>query len=646
MDRAAHTLEPVRQLPAMHPEAEHTALLQVRAWRRQSQQQCSGSVNTATLLDFVSNAALEETTWGATRGGLRLMTCNHHEETGELYWIGRDVFCIRRPWYGFQYFLRLQETSGGWNKEEDWSREDSVMTSLYFVLSPVQGLPPPGNPTGAKVKWESKDMQLMDDVVVVDFRTKVLYLAESLPSLCTPLQAKVLELSRHLPQRIHEGQPTASVVQCPDFDMLIKSLFSHKPAPHIPWTKVLYALSEPCRAQLMDMKWHRQEPFDHLCIYTDGSADSEQDTLASWAFAVVTQIQETWRLVAIDAGVVATDPLEPGWTGSEQSGARAGEATALIRAVEWALSESQGAQLSFHYDATSVGNAAGGHWGFERGEIQMKLLRALSQTLQAVKSDQIEWQHVKAHTGVFFNELVDGLAKVARKMQANFHEVERPEYLPFVFGEPDPIEWLWMFVRKEDRQGILPVCKDSSFILPPLCRKMGVQGRLPPKLLKMNDSPLEVDKKLQLSVLTYNVASLQTHKGQMQVAFTREQVQAHELHVACFQETRSKSSNLVISNTHYRIVSAAHAGKGGLETWLLRRRPKTGETFFEKSQIVVLFAHPEMLLVRACFKGTDILLINGHAPHDIADIPVKILMLSGLFSHINAANGCARYGNL
>ena len=167
-------------------------------------------------------------------------------------------------------------------------------------------------------------------------------------------------------------------------------------------------------------------------------------------------------------------------------------------------------------------------------------------------------------------------------------------------------------VFQKDRK-ICPVADSSAIVLPPLNKKHGVEERLPQSLFEASPGTSS-EKKLSLLCATYNVFTLGKQAGNF-VGYLRDQVQAHGIDVLFLQETRSKKSSMVLSQTHIRIVSEAVHGKGGTEIWLLRATTSNRGKGFVPEQVQVLLADAEMLILKAAYRSIDFLLGSMHAPH-------------------------------
>ena len=307
------------------------------------------------------------------------------------------------------------------------------------------------------------------------------------------------------------------------------------------------------------------------------------------------------------------DPLEEGWTAAAHVDSKAAETQGLIRAIEWCFRNWQPILHVFCFDSQTSGFAGSGAFKISQTDRQLRLLRGLSCALDSFCGAQLkpEWRYVKAHANELGNEIADVLAKRAASLGDESWQGRRPDYAPHVCGDRLGIEFLWMVFQKDRK--ICPVADSSAIVLPPLSRKHGVEERLPQSLFEASPGTFS-EKKLSLFCATYNVFTLGKQAGNF-VGYLRDQVQAHGIDVLFLQETRSKKSSMVLSQTHIRIVSEAVHGKGGTEIWLLRATTSNRGKGFVPEQVQVLLADPEMLILKAAYRGTDFLLGSMHAPH-------------------------------
>ena len=321
-------------------------------------------------------------------------------------------------------------------------------------------------------------------------------------------------------------------------------------------------------------------------------------------------------MVDLDFGLVDTDPVSPGWTGATRSDSKAAESEALIRAIEWSLRSGHEVPHTMHFDAQAVGFAGSGLYGIQETDKQLRLLRSLGLAFQqSLPANAIvRWQHVKGHSGVLGNELADVLAKHSFSNQKHCREMPRPDYVPYLFGARMPVEVLWIFFDQLRKDPIFPQVEDNQLVLPPLDPGAGVDRRLPAGLLIGAERAVKA-RTFRLFAVTYNVASLDQRRKPFAAQYLREQAEAHGVDLLFVQESRSRQTNLIISQSFFRIQVAADHGKGGLELWMARTDQRTNNPIFERAHIHVLIAEAELLIVKARCRGQPLLIVNGHAPH-------------------------------
>ena len=385
----------------------------------------------------------------------------------------------------------------------------------------------------------------------------------------------------------------------------------------IDWTFVHRQLSPDLRAELDD--WILDEPVQvkDVSIYTDGSfACTVDEKKAGWAFLAIGRWEEESYVLGYDWGIVDIDPLEEGWTGAERADSKAAEATAVLRALEWAFSHNLKTTYTFYFDSQLAGSSSSGVFGVAPWDRQHRALRAMAKAFEAFHRPHgmTFWQHVKAHNGTLGNEIVDIFAKRAFSEQSSLHSWTCPDYSPFLFGKRFPLEYFWMMwdatsglSNGGDRRSV-PLLRDH---LPdvPGC----LEEKLPLELLSVPETQ-ESMKHLRFFAATYNVATLGKGTGGF-VHYLRQQAESHGLDLLFLQETRSKRSQMVLSGSHVRVIAEAINGVGGLELWFARSHSHKQHRIFDHDKIRVLHANSQMLFVKATYQTVDLLLVNLHAPH-------------------------------
>ena len=442
---------------------------------------------------------------------------------------------------------------------------------------------------------------------------------------CLPVEDEERPLKISIFEALHSRDMAASSsfqVEMPSFAPWIEAVFVKRQLPHVAWQAIMEHLDTDMMDELCEVSLARPQKVPHVEIYTDGSFSQGKEKLASWAFVALCQVGSQTHLLGMDYGLVDPDPLSSSWTGACHSTAREGENDALIRTCEWAM----GYEVPhyFYTDSTAAGYGASGVSGTSAEDLQGRLSRSLAKALDAfLHMTEVHRSHVKAHSGIFGNELADAVAKWAFQHQPEeLHP--RPDYTALLCGRRMAVEFLWMlFSPFSDQTCVtLPQWDGSVIQSGELQQAAGTSHRLPPSLLDDRGSKV-IMKPIELTVATYNVNTLDSKKGGTTIGFLREQILWHDIDVMFLQESRTKTTQLAQSDTHYRATAAADQGQGGVETWLLRSRRRSGEQLFDRHSVHALIAEPELLLLKANYRGTSVLLINGHAPHTGAE-PAKI----------------------
>ncbi|CAK8990687.1 RNase H domain-containing protein, partial [Durusdinium trenchii] len=157
------------------------------------------------------------------------------------------------------------------------------------------------------------------------------------------------------------------------------------------------------------------------------------------------------------------------------------------------------------------------------------------------------------------------------------------------------IEFLWLALNSAGDS--LPSWHKGSLSVPDVEMKTGVAGRLPLSLLATPKAHA-VSKIMTLRVCTFNVNTLDPKRGDIVPGFLREQAQWHGFDILFLQETRTRQSNMIQSQTHVRITAAAQQGVGGVEIWLLRRHVNNSRLIFDAKAIQVVIAEPQLLILK------------------------------------------------
>lgn len=495
--------------------------------------------------------------------------------------------------------------------DQETPDEDASLLQTGWHRPPTWRLKPPGNPT----LWKAQNMFSMDDWIrlpdsdlVIDHQPFAQpWAARSKAFDCSgqtgdlpipptgamdPVIPKLTDLCEQTTRVISIDQALAPRMNMPDFTSLIEQICRSCDYGKFPYQMLAKCLPAEVKEDYESLCRTAKAPYEAVEIYTDGSYMPDQQVHAGWSFAVLIKDAQGWCLYDFGYGRVVTDALESGWVGCTDHSARAGEGTAIIRGLEWAVRESLMIPHAFCFDAQTVGYGVGGTYGLDRSDAFMVAGRSLAKATEAVLGRQLEWRYVKAHSGQVGNEIADALAKHA--VLETLDEPDYPEYIAFLGGDRYPIEQLWMTVQTGVESHVLPPIQGNQAILTPMDQTTGVFGRIVPSLMpaaNVATSTAEVYKQ-KWNFLTYNVSSLQPRKSAFYATYLREQIAKAGYEVSFLQETRCRESQMLTSQSHYRLTSAAEAGRGGVEIWLLREKEHDSRTGFRKEMIQVLHAEP------------------------------------------------------
>ena len=476
------------------------------------------------------------------------------------------------------------------------------VTMSLFQLSPIAGLPPPGNP----------DLHTLDDIIWVDDIPKIVDVRpRSIPTPCRTYKC--------LPN-ITDDWPD---VILPDLSSLIDKLFLPLCPRPLDWNLILSILPDDLRFTCADLILDPPTAIPSIHIYTDGSfSTKDSHKKAAWAFAVLTFCGGETYLLDYGYGLVETNELDPGWTGSQSQGPREAEFDGIIRALEWALRKATPIPTTIHYDSTVAGCVASGSFKVNPKDLQACLLRNLALALNtfAGKDYPILWDHVPAHQGHFGNELADAIAKYTFQEQVCCDTYQHIDYMPYIVGERPQINWLWYYFRSFDQQNDLPTGQPTTISVPSLSQPLSLEQILPSRITsKPQAADQFIEKKFHISFLQFNTNTLNETDGKRRTrtvpVFLREQLVAHQAHFTFLQETRASKSCVIESSTHVRLISASQTGHGGTEIWCQRYIGTHGKVALQSKDVLVLFAHPEILIIKCNYVGIKLICVSAHAPH-------------------------------
>ena len=413
-------------------------------------------------------------------------------------------------------------------------------------------------------------------------------------------------------------------IDTPDLSSLLETIHNQSP-PSVPcdllWQN-LHLFEEDLQPFVRGLHLGEHPRPEVLHIYTDGSYDGTRpgEEHVGWGFAAFVCGDGTHQLVHLAYGCIVDDQCPIAHGIPVKLNARTGEIEALIQATLWSLTHPGLYPVDLYFDAIAVGYGAMGQWNIPLHDKHSRTLRALVQYAERFHEKGFTGSHVKAHSGIFGNEAANFLAQHGRIRQISqgIVEVELGRYLT---GDRMPLEWLWLQIIPESSIDVAyPGISTGHMEATGMQIDADHLTAYPSQLL----ATATMDTKIthaNFSVATYNVGSLckirpnGDHEGLCPQEYLRRQTQSHGITCLMLQETRARTSGMINSDTHLRLVAAADGGKGGTEIWLTKRSPTGRKIGLHQSDVLVLLSEAEILCVRVKWAFGNFLLISAHSPH-------------------------------
>eukprot|EP00435_Cladocopium_sp_Y103_P064835 s146_g26.t1 len=389
---------------------------------------------------------------------------------------------------------------------------------------------------------------------------------------------------------------------------------------------------------------------DRYIIFTDGSSQTkhrhrppewvaEHDLSDSWAFAVFAeqypdgpQQPSKLQFLGFQCQQVLYEAAAAHHIGTTRIGSDASETEALFWAGLWRLSRNDAIPTVFVSDSRLVGDQAAGRIGSQICDMPFQHLRALFQALaECLPEDLLRVEHVRSHAGDPFNELVDFLAK---------QEGQRSLFLPrqpvnmTAFGPV--LRHLWMIVSQHD--DVPQLTQHGLDLSPPALPAATVSEPLP-----VCSKPGHVVS-FALGIATANVRTFYRSSAGFagKLAYVKEQFAAHHLSFLGIQEARTDAG----SSLHHdilRLAGGADKGQLGVELWVNLAQPFAWQgrrpCCFQRSDFVVLSAHPRHLLVHVKNEMIELWLLVAHAPHSGCDPDTRLtwwqMLTTAVLQHVD-----------
>lgn len=382
----------------------------------------------------------------------------------------------------------------------------------------------------------------------------------------------------------------------------------------------------------------RHTDIDQIHIYTDGSYSSK-DQIAAGAFVIFGTVghHERRSFLGWKGGTIITDSNSPHFTAAREHSALEAEASALVWAHIWMLQSGLCLPFNFYFDSCAAGNAASGIWSCNPCWPQGGRLRELVQFSCGLRgSDQLRYEHVKAHSNQPCNEIADSIAKFSAQLVGSQDFEGLPAWRSFFDVGDTRLSWGWWFIKSAKKGSGLPAIGSEVQVWTTTDRH-----HLPTtKIRDLVNQETDVEKRsdMWLSLATLNVQTLSEYSPDevpggehWRAALLREQVEARGVQVAGLQETRARDKLLIATSNFIRIIGGNPEGNGhhGCELWLSSTTPlgKLDDkvAMFGRDTVTVLCAEARLLVVRAQPAGLSFVFVVCHMPHEGTDQDIKDL---------------------
>ena len=281
--------------------------------------------------------------------------------------------------------------------------------------------------------------------------------------------------------------------------------------------------------------------------------------------------------------------------------------------------------LEFCYDAEVTGKQSAGQWTSLRHPDIQRLTRNMIYILQQrVGQMALQWTHIPAHQGHWWNEVADTLAKHA----ARYPEVvQNSDLLYTILDAPNLMEafdWVWAYEAMDGNHPSMPHIFDhhlyhfrtSTGAKTNFACHFGSDGL-------RSDHPSPTTGTLTLKVATFNVLTLASKGDQkLGTGSTGRHLsllqQCHEagLHIVGVQETRTKRITCK-ANPWYNIIHAPCRSDGhyGIQIWLHHSLPfcPTARPFNDDDYRIIWSTY-NVLAIRLLHPALRCIVISARAP--------------------------------
>ena len=325
-------------------------------------------------------------------------------------------------------------------------------------------------------------------------------------------------------------------------------------------------------------------------------------------------------LLAADSGHVCCASDDDTWTGAAWGTAAEGERAALLSSAVYVMRMCPACPIHFWFDSTTAGFSASGRWNHNPEHRDAVLVRCVFQVLEARCRYGIHYGHVKAHQGDPYNELANSMAYDALVCQKQ-NTVLDFSVNDMLHGDR-PLCAHWVTVLLASSGGTQYPGFDHGCIVWKRDQARP-HGDTVWSDFKHSNTQRRNAEVSTLTCVSFNVRTLNAHSDEMTLhgsvgayALLEAQLVDRCVDIAFLQETRCRTSHVLSSANYKRFAAAADNGVGGTEVWIAQR-PMTsgGMQLIRGKNHVVLYQHPECLIVRVEMFGGPLFLVSAHAPH-------------------------------
>ena len=316
------------------------------------------------------------------------------------------------------------------------------------------------------------------------------------------------------------------------------------------------------------------------------------------------------------------------------------EITAMIVALLWCLQVGNQHphflvpfNALFGYDCMLAGHTAAGQWKIHAHEMLQTHGRGLVLWIEQRFQVNLQWQHIKSHTGHPWNEAADALSWAAVHEWINapaIHDVI--EVLNI--GDGSNSSWLWMWeASMQGRQG-LPHIDGTNFKVnisqPHQCQPDETHSF---QTRQHHESPQQArtDTEVNIRFATANVLTLYAgDKARGNYVSARQEALMKQMHgeglnFIGIQESRSGLDGYATSEHYHVLSSAATArGVGGVQLWISKQfKFPHRDLSLTCQDLKILRSSAQRMVVRVEARWLRIIIVVCHAPssstYDTAD---------------------------